>query len=137
MESELEQRLLQQPLKEPPAAWRGQILAAALPAVRPLPSASILFIATRRWLAFFRLQRAAGVGLAATWVLILALNFSLREPASLRTETTAPSAELATEFLQQQRLLAELLGPLVVHEADRPRIFTPKPRGERTLVLAT
>ena len=54
----------------------------------------------------------------------------------LAGKSAPPSPEIMVELRKQQLLLAELIGPLETRDADRPRIFMPKPRGERAEILA-
>ena len=130
-----ERRLKQQPLREIPADWRSQILAAAQPhAPRPAPRASF-------W-STFNLQPStfnlllwphpkAWAGLAAVWVLIIGLNLSQRDPAPRPGEkTSAPPVATLLALRQQQQLLAELSGSPEAAEADRPRSYVPKPHSE-------
>jgi hypothetical protein len=80
---------------------------------------------------------AAWAGLAAIWILILAVDFSLRDKAPVMAEKSAPpSPEVIVELRQQQRMLAELIGPRDEREADRSKSFVPQPHSERTEILA-
>jgi hypothetical protein len=80
----------------------------------------------------------AWAGLAATWILIAVLNFSTREPSPrLAARAAAPTPATLVELRQQHKLYAELLGRMDTQDADRPRLFPPKPRSERTEILAT
>jgi len=78
-------------------------------------------------------------GLAAIWIFILAVNFSMRDQAPVMAEKTSPpSLEVAAELKQQQRLYAELIGITGTgdsSDADRPKVFIPKPRSERADIL--
>jgi len=80
--------------------------------------------------------RRIWTGLAAVWILILAANVSLHEhsPAIARS---GPSSEMMTTLKDQQTVLAELLGDHAVPpDADRPKIFSPKPRTENAEIWA-
>ena len=134
---QFESRLGRQPLRQIPPGWRGEILSAA----RAAQSAGHSSLVTRRSLlstlyhqlsTVFWPHPKAWAGLAAVWILILAVNFSLRDPSPRLAEKSAPpSPEVMVELRKQQLLLAELIGPRESRDADRPRIFAPKPRGER------
>jgi hypothetical protein len=66
------------------------------------------------------------------WVLILTVDFSLRDKTPVMAEKTAPpSPEVIVELRQQQRMLAELIGPRDTRDADRSKPFVPQPRSER------
>ena len=79
----------------------------------------------------------AWAGLAAVWILILAVNFSMRDPSPVRAEKSSPpSPEAIVELRQQQRLLAELIGPRDERDADRSKPLVPQPRSERAEMVA-
>ncbi len=138
---QFEDRLSRQPLREIPAAWRGEILATARD-TQPvcLPSS----VTRSGWLSalnhqlstFFWPHPTAWAGLAAVWIFIFAVNFSLRDPSPrLAEKSSPPSPEVIVELRKQQLMLAELIGPRETRDADRPRNFTPRPRGERAEIL--
>ena len=137
--NQFERRLSRQPLRPIPPDWRREILAAAESASRPAPRAP-----HPAWLATFNQQLStlfwphpkAWAGLAAVWVLIFAMNFSIHETAPRRMAKAAPpSPEVIVELKKQQRMFAELVGANEPLDADRPRIFAPKPHGERAEIL--
>jgi len=69
--------------------------------------------------------------LAAVWILIFTVNFSVRDHApSVVKRYSPPPAEVVLELRQQQRLLAELMGPRETREADRQNNILPRPRSE-------
>ena len=148
MDSEFEQRLRRQPLKPLPAEWRAEILAAVAAEVnrRQEVSREFTFAATEHsWLSTLNHQLStllwphpkAWAGLAAVWICIFILNFSMRDPSpALAVKATPPSPEVVVELRRQQRMLAELIGPAEVSVADRQRVWFPKPRSERVEMLA-
>ena len=76
-------------------------------------------------------------GLGAVWILIFAVHFSIRDDDPALAKKVVPqSQEVVAQLKQQQRLLAELLGPSDLPDADRPKIFVPKPRSESTEILS-
>jgi hypothetical protein len=145
---EFEQKLARQPIKPIPANWRTEILAAAqeAQAIRPspFPQADVRlirhssFVIRHSWLStLFWPHPKAWAGLAAAWILVFAMHFSLRDPApALAGKAPPPSPEAVAELRQQQRMLAELIGPAELRLADRQRDSSPKPRSEWVPILA-
>jgi hypothetical protein len=138
-----EQRLSRQPLRPIPPDWRAEILAAAREA-QSVPRASRL--TPHAWLVtlnhqlstFFWPHPKAWAGLAAVWVLIFAMNFSMRDPSShVVAKSAPPSPEVLVELKKQQRMFAELVGANEPQDADRRKIFLPRPRSEHCEILAT
>jgi hypothetical protein len=139
---EFEQKLQRQPLQQVPAEWREDILSSAESAAVTRHSSP----GTRQsWHSTLNFQLstilwphpAAWAGLAAAWVVILAVNFSMRDQPPMVAEKAAPpSPEVIVELKQQRRLLAELIGPRDTREADRSKSVVPQPRSERTEILA-
>jgi hypothetical protein len=138
---QFEKRLSRQPLRKIPGAWRAEILAAAR-AAQPTPHAP------RRgphpWLANINHQlsallwpnQKAWAGLAVAWILILAVNFSLRDAAPRAAVKSAPtSPEVMVELKKQQLMLAELVGAYELPDADRRKNFSPRPRSERVTIV--
>jgi hypothetical protein len=142
---DFEQKLSRQPLRQVPAGWRGEILAVADANRQQVRSGEVgrgfTSAATRRsWFSTLNAQLStllwphptAWAGLAAVWILILAVDFSARDKAPVMTEKSAPQPpEMMVELRQQQRLLAELIGPRDTGEADRSKPLVPQPRSER------
>ena len=138
---DFEQKLQRQPLKGIPAEWRGEILAATTGRESRVesreqegrwPSTLVSRLSSLLWP-----HPAAWAGLAAIWILILAVNFSMRDPSPVRAEKSSPpSPEVIVELRQQQRLLAELIGPRDASDADRSKSFVQQPRSERVEFVA-
>jgi len=129
---DFEQRLQRQPLRPVPAEWREEILAAAASYHRP-PVERRSFLATlnSRLSAILWPHPVAWAGLAAVWILIFTVDFSLHDKAPTVAEKySPPPAEIMVEVRQQQRLLAELMGPRETHDIIRQRNFLPRPRSE-------
>jgi hypothetical protein len=142
-----EQKLQRQPLRQIPGEWREEILRegrrTAVPEIRDADTASL---PKWSWLSTLNHQLStllwphptAWAGLAAVWILILAVDFSLRDKTPVMAEKTAtPSPEVIVELRRQQRLLAELIGPRDTSDADRSKSFVPQPRSERAEILMT
>ena len=91
--------------------------------------------------------RHVWLGLAAAWVVILAVNFSMRDHSSAVAEKSAPpTAEMILAWRQQERLLAELIGPNQLRAATggrdasspgRPKSSPPRPSSERPFEMMT
>jgi hypothetical protein len=138
-----EQHLSRQPLRQVPQEWRADILAAAR-AAQPLRHLSP--VTRHSWLSTLNSQLStlfwphpkAWAGLAAVWIVIFAVNFSMRETSSQVAEkSTPPSPEVIVELKKQQLLFAELVGQVQLQDADRQKLFVPKPRSERVVILMT
>jgi hypothetical protein len=134
---DFEQRLQRQPLRQVPAEWRGEILSAAKHASRPAPRTSFLSTFNRQLSSLLWPHPKAWAGLAAVWILIFAVDFSMRDATRVVAEKAAPpSPEVIVELKQQQRMLAELIGASQAREAELPK-FLPLPRSERVEILMT
>ncbi len=71
-------------------------------------------------------------GLAAAWLVIIALNVASREQSDLRNSVArndAPSPETRQALDEQRQLFAELVGAIPVNDAGRRRAV-PGPRSE-------
>jgi hypothetical protein len=130
---EFEKRLQRQMLRPVPAGWRNEILAAAAVQLLGAPkrneggSTLNALLSTLLWP-----HPKAWAGLAAAWMVILAVNFSIRDQAPVVAEKAAPPApEIMVELKQQRRLLAELIGPRDAPVADRSKPLVPQPHTRR------
>jgi hypothetical protein len=84
------------------------------------------------WRELFFPCRWIWAGLAAVWILICTVNFSQRDPSELVARKAPPlSPEMILTFRQQERLLAELIGPDETRPAEPPKTFLPRPSSER------
>ena len=123
--NEFEQKLSRQPLRQVPADWRAEILAAAdvnrREVVRAFTSAATIRLRLRE---IFWPAPTAWAGLAAVWIFIFAVNFSMRDTFPRIAEKSAPPSP-------------EVMGPRETPDADRQKIFSPKPRSERVEILMT
>jgi hypothetical protein len=93
-----------------------------------------LGVPNKLWLELVWPCRRIWTGLAAVWILIFVFNFSQRDSSEFMAQKT-PSPEIILTFRQQERLLAELMGPDELRAAEPPKIFSPKPRTETTKLL--
>jgi hypothetical protein len=139
---EFEQKLQRQPLRQVPAEWRTEILAEAREEQTIRHSS---FVIRHSWLSTLNHQLStilwphpkAWAGLAAVWILIFAVDFSVRDKSPVVAEKAAPpSPEVIVELKQQQRMLVELIGSSQARDAEAPG-FLPLPRSERMEILMT
>ena len=138
MNDDFEQKLSRQPLKKIPGEWRAEILTAATrqnPHVAP--PASFLSTINSQLSTLFWPHPKAWARLAAIWIFIFTVNFSMRDHSEIVAKKSAPpSPEMVTELKQQQRMFAELIGANDWRVADRQKLFFPKPRSEYSEILA-
>jgi hypothetical protein len=81
--------------------------------------------------------RRTWAGLAAVWMALLIFNVSQRDKAELAArKLPPPSPEAIMAWRQQERLLAELIGPSAPGDAEHRKIFLPKPRTENAATVA-
>jgi hypothetical protein len=113
--------------------WEGR--RVAVPKFRVADTATLPMLI---WRELIWPSRRIWAGLAAVWVLIFVFNFSQRDPAELLARKSPPSPEMILTFRQQERLLAELIGPNETQAAEPPKPFLPQPRSEgRIEILMT
>ena len=138
---DFEQRLQRQPVRQIPPDWRADILTAAREVQAPVRAArstqhSWLSTFNQHLSALFWPHPRAWAGLAALWIFIFVLNFSMHETSPIMAKKSAPpSPEVMVELKKQQRMFAELVGCLEAPDADGPKIFSPRPRSERAEIL--
>lgn len=135
-ENQFEERLRHQPSREVPAGWRSEILSTAsatgsrLSACAPRPSLFSTLIAQLS--TVFRPHPRAWAGLAAAWVVILALQLTSREPTAVAARNMLPlSPEMLMVLRQQKLLLAELVERPEPRAAERPKALPLRPRSDR------
>jgi hypothetical protein len=139
---DFEQRVQRQPLRQLPGEWRQEILSAAQPASLPHhasrithqapPSRSLLSTLNSQLSTLLWPHPTAWAGLAAAWVVILGINLTTRDAAMAVARHAAPvSPQVFMAFHEQERLLAELLGPRETPVAVRPKPGPARPRSER------
>ena len=125
---DFEKRLQRQSMRPVPREWRGEILGAARRAGGHQPS-PLNPQPTSWWRELLWPCPQAWAGLAAAWVLILALNAATREPVQVATaQSTPPAREVLMALKERRRLLVELAGPPV--QVEPPKPFVPKPRSQ-------
>jgi len=131
-----EQRLSHQPLRPIPTGWREEILREGRRvAVREIGDTDTASLPKLNWRAIltniFWPNPQVWAGLAVIWILIFAVDFSIRDKTPVLADKSAPpSPEVIVQLRQQQRLLAELMGPRDTRDADRSKSLAPRPRSE-------
>jgi len=138
-----EKRLKRMPLRQVPAEWREEILSAAakahsVPRAAAVSGNSFLSGLNRRLAAILWPHPVAWGALAAIWILIFAMNFSVRDKTPVVAEqSNVPPPEMVAELQAQRRLYAELIGSSQndSSDVDRQKRFVPRPRSERTWLL--
>jgi hypothetical protein len=131
---DFEQRLQRQPLRQVPGEWRADILDACRVSKVESRGQEQLWPSTlvSRLSALLWPHPKAWAGLAAVWILILAVDFSTRDKTPVVAEkSTPPSPEVVAELKLERRMLAELIGAREPSDADRSKLLMPLPRSER------
>lgn len=135
---DFEQCLSRRPLKEIPSGWRAEILAVAERASRPKPRASFLSTLNQQLVTLLWPHPRAWAGLAAVWILIFAVDFSMRDKSPMVAEKVSPpSPEIIAELKKEHLMYAELIGARDTSDVDRSKLRVPSPRSERTEMLMT
>ena len=118
MNSEFENQLQRQPMREVPPQWRAKVLAAA----QAQPA---------RWRDWFQPWPQAWKALGAAWVAIFVLHLTTPDQPH-RAGHSYPVTPQSMAILQQQTILmAQLLGPADADERPAALPAPPKPRSER------
>lgn len=117
-----------QPSQTAQRRWAGAVQAASGPGLVRRPTPAMAF--RDWWHDVIWPCRRIWTGMAAVWVVILAANVSLHEQSPAIAKS-GPSTEMIMALKDQQRILAELLPDhSTPPDADRQKIFSPKPRTE-------
>ncbi len=133
---EFEKQLSRQPLREVPAEWRAEILSAAA-AATPVAVPRPFFLSTLNAQLSTVLWPCpqAWAGLAAIWMVIFAVNFSMRDQKPAEAEKSPPpSPQILAELKQQRQMLVEMIGQTT--DAEPPKMM-PLPRSQRMEFLTT
>jgi hypothetical protein len=128
---DFEQQLRSQPLREPPAAWRQDILGAAR-----AKAGTTARPAAAEWLAGWRALWArlpvAWTAIAALWLFIFGVNALLPGPSAMKVATAPGAAPSPMAAWRLQRAELSLLADsLTETPAPRPRPVAPGPRSDR------
>jgi hypothetical protein len=138
-QDDFEQRLRRQPLRQLPSAWREEILVAADVNRRTAPVRKLTFAAAfpvLLWRELIWPCRRIWVGLAPVWVALLIFNATHSDHNQPQTaRSTMPPGEMRLALQEQQRILAEIIGPQPpTSPAEPPRRQNNQPRSERRAV---
>ena len=128
---EFEERARAQRLRELPPEWRQEILSAARAVTQARPH-FIVQLAERLSGLLWPSPRA-WAGLAAVWLGIIGINFSLadkREAVSKKSEPS--SARIMMVLREQEQILTELIEPRET-PILRPKAPDVRPRSQRRL----
>ena len=88
------------------------VRSAAEPSRRRPPAFDLWTAAVRFWQEAFWPWRRAWIGMAATWVFILAFSLAGHEvPRTASTRPSRPDPEVLAVLQEQKLLLTQLLGP--------------------------
>ena len=93
------------------------------------PDTGRMSVISLLWRELILPSRRIWAGLAAVWLLIFAVNLSMRDHSPADTMTSAAPQMMLT-FRQQQQLLTELLGPDETRVAEPAAPSLPRPRSE-------
>jgi hypothetical protein len=117
MNSEFENHLQRQPMRELPPHWRARIVAAAQP-----PPA--------RWREWLWPCPQAWAALGAAWVVIFVLHFTAPDEPRLAGNSHPLTPQSFAILQQQTMMMAQLLGPTDGDEPPAALPVGPKPRSE-------
>ncbi len=100
-------------------------------------AAIVLYLPSLFWRELILPSRRVWTGLAAIWILILAVNFSLRDRSQVALANARPSPQMMVAFRQQQQLMSELFNPSDVPVAEPKKPYAPRPGTERRIEITT
>jgi hypothetical protein len=102
------------------------------------PLAWCLRVSNKLWQELIWPSRRIWAGLAAVWILIFIVNFSQRDGSQSLTAKSMSPPETMMTFHDQQKLLDELFADRSLPvDAERPKIYLPKPRTQIVEFLTT
>jgi hypothetical protein len=125
--NDFEKRLQRQPLRKIPSEWRNQILKSATPVPHVSRFTLHSFLSTLLWP-----NPKAWAGLAAVWILIIALHVAGHESTPMMATISATSSsDTVITLKEQQKILVELMGNNDSNDTEKPRNFPAQPHTER------
>jgi hypothetical protein len=117
MNSEFENHLQRQPMREVPPHWRARIIAA----VQPQPA---------RWREWLWPCPQAWAALGAAWVVVFVLHFTTPDEPTQAGNSYPVSPQSFAILQEQTMIMAQLLGPTDADEQPAVLPAEPKPRSE-------
>jgi hypothetical protein len=117
MNSEFENHMQRQPMRDVPPQWRARIMAAAQP--KPAPWREWLWPCPQAWAA-----------LGAAWVVICVLHFTTPDEPRLAGNSHSETPQTFAILQEQTVIMAQLLGPIDGDEQPAALPVGPKPRSE-------
>ncbi|MEK7677460.1 MAG: hypothetical protein AAB676_16660, partial [Verrucomicrobiota bacterium] len=110
---------------------------AAQPRGRVQPSFSLAAAARNFWQESLWPWRRTWLGLAAIWLVLLALNLATNErPKVASHKMPPPDPELMAALREQRRLMLQALEPIAPPPALHPKIPGPRSEQRQTMILA-
>jgi len=110
-----------------------QIQPAPTARCQPLPLRALVTL----WRELVWPSRRVWGGIAAAWILMLAVNEAIHDGGpSRQAQASPPTTELLQAAQAQRRMLAELTDPGFARTLDRPRIERPRPQSWRETEIA-
>jgi len=118
---------------EPGAAVRLRLTKAIASAdkAKPIRAFKPEVILRDCWQQLIWPSRRIWAGLTAVWVLLLVTNVSMRDSSQIAVVRTSPTPEMIMSFRQQEKILAELIGPNETRNSLPPKPSLPRPSSER------
>jgi hypothetical protein len=126
MNSEFEKRMQSQSFREIPGQWRGEIMAEAAkwqsrPGSAPARHPTLRLLSDWLWP-----HPKAWAGLAAIWIVILAMNLADSDGRRQMANVNPPPSRAMLEALkEQQQMLARIFAPPAPVEAEPPKPSRP------------
>ena len=109
-----------------------ELAASDATTARGTQDAVLVRLPVRIWKELFWSCRRVWAGLAAAWLVIIAVNFqSLEEPANIQSGSSNASPAFWTFLLEQKQLLAELGDIAPPAESPPKPAPAPRPRSDR------
>jgi hypothetical protein len=138
---DFEKQIERQTLRPVPSAWRADILKAAdavssVPRA-PRPAPSLLSTINSQLSALLWPCPRAWAGLAAVWLVILAVNYAGEDKSEIvASKSPPPSPQMMIALEEQRKMLAKLIEPFDESPAEPPKPFVPRPRGELRIAVS-